>query len=245
MVKKSPLEQKNLEKIEELIIVKVEILEMKEMNSKKEITQVLTEILTSETVMTVVEETLETVERVEVGTLTEAEEEITEIIDKGMEEGTLERYFLIMTGIAINVVILISHLGPNVIGVENLDPESGEEIPEVVKITGIETMEEMAAGAVETMGAEIVEETAVEAVEIIQGETLTEMIEIVETEGEDFQKEMIQIQIQKDRSQNRIIFVKLEEKDLVMHITMLPNPSSLESLNEIDLKLGIREFSYK
>ena len=138
---------------------------------------------------------------------------------KGMEEGTLERYFLIMTGIAINVVILISHLGPNVIGVENLDPESVEEIPEVVKITGIETMEEMAAGAVE----------------IIQGETLTEMIEIVETEGEDFQKEMIQIQIQKDRSQNRIIFVKLEEKDLVMHITMLPNPSSLESLNEIEM----------
>ena len=166
---------------------------MKEMNSKKETTQVLTEIPTLETVMMVVEETIEAVAMVEVGTLTEVLVGTTETIGKGMEEGTLERYSLIMTGIAINVVILISHLEPNVVGVENLDPELVEEILEIVKITEIETVEEMAAEAAETMDAENVEETGVEGAETTSGETLIEETETVETATEDFLKEMIQI----------------------------------------------------
>ena len=195
------------------------------MNSKKETTQVLTEIPTLETVMMAVEETIEAVAMVEVGTLTEVLVGTTETIGKGMEEGTLERYSLIMTGIAINVVILISHLEPNVIGVENLDPESVGEILEIVKITEIETVEEMAE--------EIVEETEVENVETTSGETLTEETEETATEG--FLKEMIQIQILKDRSQNRIISAKLGVKGLAMHITMLPNLSYLENLGEIEM----------
>ena len=208
---------------------------MKEMNSKKETTQVLTEIPTLETVTMVVEETIEAVAMVEVGTLTEVLVGTTETIGKGMEEGTLERYSLIMTGIAINVVILISHLEPNVIGVENLDPELVEEILEIVKITEIETMEEMAAEAAETMVAENVEEIGVEGAETTSGETLIEETETVETATEDFLKEMIQIQILKDRSQNRIISAKLGVKGLAMHITMLPNLSYLENLGEIEM----------
>ena len=206
---------------------------MKEMNSKKETTQVLTEIPTLETVMMAVEETIEAVAMVEVGTLTEVLVGTTEAIGRGMEEGTLERYSLIMTGIAINVVILISHLEPNVIGVENLDPELAEEILGIVKITEIETMEEMAAEAAETMDAETVEETEVEDAETTSGETLTEETEETATEG--FLKEMIQIQILKDRSQNRIISAKLGVKGLAMHITMLPNLSYLENLGEIEM----------
>ena len=213
----------------------MEITETKEMNSKNETTQILTEIPTLEAVMMAVEETIEAVAMVEVGTLTEVLVGTTETIGKGMEEGTLERYSLIMTGIAINVVILISHLEPNVIGVENLDPELVEEILEIVKITEIETMEEMAAEAAETMDAENVEETEVEGAETTSGETLIEETETVETATEDFLKEMIQIQILKDRSQNRIISAKLGVKGLAMHITMLPNLSYLENLGEIEM----------
>ena len=85
------------------------------------------------------------------------------------------------------------------------------------------------------MVAENVEETEVEGAETTSGETLIEETETVETATEDFLKEMIQIQILKDRSQNRIISAKLGVKGLAMHITMLPNLSYLENLGEIEM----------
>ena len=73
-------------------------------------------------------------------------------------------------------------------------------------------------------------EEVLETVEIGEEEILTE---IVETVKEDFLKGMIQGPTKK--SQSKIIFEKLGEKDRAMLIITHLNPSSLENLKEIEM----------
>ena len=172
------------------------------------------------------EEILEIAEIVDVETLEEEEaiveiveitvEEILEIIGKGMEEEIPVKRLPITTGIAPNVKIPTSHLEPNVIDVGSHVRKEAEEILETVEMAAVETLEEI--------------EVTIETAEIGEEEILTE---IVETVKEGSLKGMIQGPTKK--SQSKIIFEKLGEKDRAMPIITLLNPSSLESLKEIEM----------
>ena len=143
-------------------------------------------------------------------------EEILEIIGKGMEEEIPVKRLPITTGIAPNVKIPTSHLEPNVIDVESHVLKEAEEILETVEMAAVETLEAI--------------EATIETVEIGEEEILTE---IVETAKEGSLKGMIQGPTKK--SQSKIIFEKLGEKDRAMLIITLLNPSSLENLKEIEM----------
>jgi len=172
------------------------------------------------------EEILEIAGIVDVETLEEEEaivetveitvEEILEIIGKGMEEEIPVKRLPITIGIAPNVKIPTSHLEPNVIDVGSHVRKEAEEILETVEMAAVETLEEI--------------EATIETAEIGEEEILTE---IVETMKEGSLKGMIQGTTKK--SQSKIIFEKLGEKDRAMPIITLLNPSSLENLKEIEM----------
>ena len=172
------------------------------------------------------EEILEIAGIVDVETLEEEEaiveiveitvEEILEIIGKGMEEEIPVKRLPTTTGIAPNVKIPTSHLEPNVIDVGSHVRKEAEEILETVEMAAVETLEEI--------------EVTIETAEIGEEEILTE---IVETVKEGSLKGMIQRA--RKKSQSKIIFEKLGEKDRAMPIITHLNPSSLENLKEIEM----------